>query len=266
MEDPSDLSDLPDDTLLERLLAALHAIEAAHVAGNDDALRGAQSAARDFARRISSIDALRDFSALPTIATMLSGELDARAITSMLVPVERALDKKLRDEDFLIAADDWSRDVRTMPLRLVADSLRSSFNVGGLFRTGECFGIEELVLCGYSADPSDARVCKATLGTHEHVVWRRERRVEDALASCRAEARLTVALESDASYPALEEVDISWPCALFVGNERHGLTTSFCERVDVRARIPLFGRKNSLNVVSATAIALEHLRRRFEAR
>ncbi|MCA8968155.1 MAG: hypothetical protein KDC95_00175 [Planctomycetes bacterium] len=261
-----DLSNLPEHALLERLFAALHAIESAHAAGQDDAQRARQSAALALVQQVCDLGALRSFSPLPTIATMLRGELDARAITSMLVPVERALDKKLRDEDFLIAADDWSRDVRTMPLRLVADSLRSSFNVGGLFRTGECFGIEELVLCGYSADPSDARVCKATLGTHEHVAWRRERRIEDALASCRAEARLTIALESDTAFPALEEIDISWPCALFVGNERHGLPMSFCDRVDARARIPLFGRKNSLNVVSATAIALEQLRRRYEAR
>lgn len=224
-----------------------------------------QRDAVELASTLVTLPQLRDFVPLPKVVRMLGQDLDARSLTSLLVPVERALDRSRRDEDFLSARDKLTREVDTMPLRLVADSLRSSFNVGGLFRSGECFAIEELVLCGYSSDPSDARVQKAALGTDTQLAWRRHRRIEDALEECRGESRFTIALESEDIYPSLCDIDIAWPCALFVGNERHGLTSSFLERVDARARIPLFGRKNSLNVVAATAVALHELRGRFAA-
>ena len=37
-----------------------------------------------------------------------------------------------------------------MPLVVICDSLRSAFNVGSIFRTSECVGVREIVLCGYA--------------------------------------------------------------------------------------------------------------------
>ena len=35
------------------------------------------------------------------------------------------------------------------------DHLRSSFNVGSIFRTAECLGVSRVVLCGYTATPDE---------------------------------------------------------------------------------------------------------------
>ena len=152
-----------------------------------------------------------------------------------------------------------------MPVRVVADSLRSSFNVGGVFRTGECFGVEAIVLTGYSADPGDARVARAAMGTDRIVAWSRRGSAGEALADLRAEGVFALALETGAGHPALEELSVRFPCAVLVGNERFGLSPTLLAAADARARIPTFGAKASLNVVSALAIALYELRRRFEA-
>lgn len=241
------------------MLTALERTESA----SDTARKHAQREAADLASALIQLPQLADFGPLPKIAQMLRQDLDARDLTSLLVPVERALDRSRRDEDFLFARDTTDRSADTIPLRLVADSLRSSFNIGGLFRSGECFAIEEVILCGYSADPTDARVRKAALGTEDSLPWRRHRRVEDALEECRGESRFAIALESEDTHPSLSDLELEWPCALFVGNERHGLSSSFLDQVDACARIPLYGRKNSLNVVAATAIALAELRQRW---
>ena len=42
-----------------------------------------------------------------------------------------------------------------VPLTLVLDHLRSSFNVGSIFRTAECLGLSRVVLCGYTATPDE---------------------------------------------------------------------------------------------------------------
>ena len=42
-----------------------------------------------------------------------------------------------------------------VPLTLVLDHLRSSFNVGSIFRTAECLGVSRVVLCGYTATPDE---------------------------------------------------------------------------------------------------------------
>ena len=252
------LESLKPERLLFLLLRALENVESAPAPAQR---KNAQTSAARLAQQLIKLPQLADFAPLGQISEQLQDRLGARSLTSLLVAVERALDRSLRDEDFLPARDTLDAPVQRMPLRLVADSLRSSFNVGGLFRSGECFAIEELVLCGYSADPGDARVRKAALGCDELLPWRRQRRIEDALEECKREGRLCLALESEAEHPALSELAIRWPCALFVGNERHGLTSGFLERADAVARIPLFGRKNSLNVVAATAIALAECRR-----
>lgn len=248
---------------LLRLYEALRLLETARL---PSARAMACSEALAICGELQATETAGDLPYLASLVSMLRGDPDDRTVTAMLVGVERSLDKKLRDEDFLLHRDDSAKDVVSMPLVLVADSLRSSFNVGGLFRSGDCFAIEELILCGYSADPSDARVKKAALGADAFVPWSRARRVEDALLRCRGEGRFCLALESEAQHPPLDTIELRWPCALFVGNERHGLAQSFLERCDATARIALCGHKNSLNVVAAAAIALAELRRAHEQR
>ena len=48
-----------------------------------------------------------------------------------------------------------------MPLVVICDSLRSAFNVGSIFRTSECVGVREIVLCGYW--PSHPRMLEGAI-------------------------------------------------------------------------------------------------------
>lgn len=192
--------------------------------------------------------------------------MDLRQWTALTVALERAIDRKRRDEDFLPVTDEPGAAPRRMPVRIVADSLRSAFNVGGLFRSGECFGIQEVILTGYSASPDQPRVVKAAMGTERNVAWRRCRRVRDAIALLREIGAQVVALETDADAEPIEDAAIDFPCGLLVGNERFGLATRDLAASDLVVRIPTYGSKHSLNVVAACSICLHELRRRFEHR
>ena len=231
----------------------------------------------DPARRARALDAARRLvreladagAALPPgardLARRLAREPLRHELPALIVPLERALDRRVRDEDFLPVTDAPAALAAPMPVRVVADSLRSAFNVGGVFRSGECFGVEAIVLSGYSADPGDARVARAAMGTDRRVPWSRCRSAGEALAELRAQGVFAIALETDAGHPALAELAVRFPCAVLVGNERFGLSPGVLAAADACARIPTFGAKASLNVVSALAIALYELRQRFEA-
>ena len=204
---------------------------------------------------------------LAALAHQLTPGVSRRKFWCALVPVERSVARcKITDTEIL--SDDLSEDVplasAPLPVTVVLDSLRSAFNVGGIFRTAECFGVARLVLCGYTPLPSQPQVAKAALGTEKNVFWREGGETADELRALRADGIPCYALETVEGAPSLEESRIPFPCALVLGNERFGLEAELLELCDGVVRIPLYGRKNSLNVGSAFAIAVQTLRRKFD--
>lgn len=247
---------------LRQLLEALDALERAW----DDPERRAE--ALEVARRqAAGLEAGKDPLApgLRDLPRRLAADLAPHELSALIVPLERALDRRVRDEDFLPVTDRGEPREEPMPVCVVADSLRSAWNVGGFFRTGECLGVREIWLTGYSAGPDDARVARAAMGTDRRVAWRRLRSAGDALRALRERGDFAIALETDEAHPTLALVELRFPCALLLGNERFGLSPSVVAEADARARIPTYGAKASLNVVSALAIALHELRRRHAA-
>jgi tRNA G18 (ribose-2'-O)-methylase SpoU len=196
---------------------------------------------------------------LAGLARLLVPGLTLRQLDCARVPVERAV-ARLRITDVeILDADLPSEAVPSappLPLTVVADSIRSAFNVGGLFRTAECFGVRELLLCGYTPPPDQPQAARAALGTERLVAWRHAGEIRAAIAELRAEGVTCLALETVAGAPSVAAFEWPFPCALVVGNERFGLDPDVVRACDAAVRIPLAGRKNSLNVVSALAVAL----------
>ncbi len=224
--------------------------------------------ALDAALDPASIAALRrDLEALPheprlhALARLFRPGMTRQDLWAALVPVERALARiKVTDVDILTADSPLAAPVSLPPLAVLADNIRSAMNMGGLFRTAECFGLEEVILTGYSPSPEEPRVAAAALGAEKWVPWRRFDRALEAVKTLRREGRRCIALETVASAPALSEFAWDYPAVVLLGSERFGLDPQTVEACDAVVRIPLYGRKNSLNVVSACAIALHAAR------
>ncbi len=257
------LGQLDDRALWRQLLEALEQLD------RDWDLPEARRAAL---QRAAALAQLAQVAATPLppgsrdLVRRLGSGLERRELIELIVPLERALDRKRRDEDFLPISDASAPASSPMPLAVVADSLRSAFNVGGVFRTAECFGAERVWLTGYSADPSDPRVAKAAMGTESSIPWRRARNALEAIAALRGEGRAILALETGPKSLPIQEFSATFPCALLVGNERFGLASAAVEAADHRICIRTHGAKASLNVVAALGIALHTLRDRFDRR
>ena len=78
--------------------------------------------------------------------------------------------KKLVTEMGRIDGDAF-RKADKLPLVVVLDNVRSLHNVGSVFRTGDAFRVERIVLCGITATPPSAEIHKTALGAEDVVEW-----------------------------------------------------------------------------------------------
>ena len=143
------------------------------------------------------------------------------------------------------------------------DNIRSTYNVGSMFRTADGAGVAHVHLCGITALPDHPRIAKTALGAEKAVPWTYYRNGVDAAVSLKARGYYLWALESgprsESLFAAAVEPD-GRPILLVVGNERVGVDPgilAYCERVFA---LPMQGQKESLNAAVAFGIAVYALR------
>ena len=83
-----------------------------------------------------------------------------------------AHNRKLRTVEMQRLTVEQFREAGKTPLVVVLDDVRSMYNVGSVFRTGDAFRIEALYLCGISATPPATEIHKTALGAEDSVAWR----------------------------------------------------------------------------------------------
>ncbi len=169
--------------------------------------------------------------------------------------------KQLRPTDLKRLHRDWHRRSPGR-LALLLDGVQSPFNVGSIVRTAAAYRVEHLYLVGPTASPGTPKSAKVALGTERHLSWSAFERGPDAADAAREDGYAVVGLElADEAVP-LHQVTVGADVCLAVGNEDHGLAPATLAACDAVAFLPLTGRVGSLNVATATAIAIYELRRR----
>jgi tRNA G18 (ribose-2'-O)-methylase SpoU len=141
---------------------------------------------------------------------------------------------------------------------LAVESVADPDNVGGLFRTASAFSIDAVVMNDRCADPLYRKAIRTSMAATLRVPFVRWTRWTDELEALRGAGFQLVALTPDpeaeplAAYAAraAERVIVA------VGSEGFGLSRESMALADARVRIPIDPRADSLNVVTAAAIAL----------
>jgi len=208
----------------------------------------------------------QDLPRLSRLAGLIGPRMSRRQFWSVLVPVEREVARRKVTDVEILDADLPAAPAAgvAMPLTVILDSIRSAFNVGGVLRTAECFGAAEVVLCGYTALPDQPQAAKAALGADKLVPWRYAEDIRGLIRELRRAGVLCLALETVAGAPDIAECEWRFPSALVLGNERFGVDPEVVAMCDGAVRIRMYGRKNSLNVVTAFALAARAARGRFD--
>lgn len=144
---------------------------------------------------------------------------------------------------------------------IVLDNIRSTHNVGSIFRTADAFGVERICLCGITPAPPHRGIQKTALGATESVKWSVYPAVVDALMGLKVEGYALVAIEQTPRSQPLGNADIpSSKLALILGNEVAGVSPEVLELAATHLYIPQRGLKKSLNVSVCAGIVLWHFR------
>lgn len=142
------------------------------------------------------------------------------------------------------------------PLVAVLDNLRSAFNVGSIFRTAEAARIRAVVLCGITPYPPNEKLDRTALGTAHRVAWSHRVSALEAVRELRGEGYAVWACELADSAVSLRSLDLPQPLALVFGHETEGVTPGVLREVDGILEVPLYGRKNSLNVATTFGVVV----------
>jgi tRNA (guanosine-2'-O-)-methyltransferase len=144
---------------------------------------------------------------------------------------------------------------------LLLDGVQNPFNVGAIIRTAAAMSVDHLWLAGHVPTPDDTKVAKTALGSQRFVPWTACETSREALDAARAAGYRLVGIElADGSRP-LHEADTTGDVCLVVGHEDRGLSKDGLAECDELAYVPQLGRIGSLNVGTATAVALYEVRR-----
>lgn len=150
------------------------------------------------------------------------------------------------------------RELKKLPLKVLADNVRSMYNIGAIFRTSDAFLIDEIVLCGISGSPPHPEIAKTALGAEETVKWRYCEDAVTAVKELKEEGWKICVLEQTHNSISLQDFlplkDEKY--VLVAGNEVEGVDQSIVDMSDVVLEIPQHGVKHSLNVSSSASIAL----------
>lgn len=135
---------------------------------------------------------------------------------------------------------------------LILHNIRSLYNVGAIFRTADAAGVSKIYLTGYTPLPA----AKTALGAEKYVPWEKKRNVVKLVKMLKLMKVRVVALEQVKNAIDYRKFKPKFPLALVLGNEVHGLSKPLLKKCDKVIYIPIYGKKESLNVSVAAGVAL----------
>ncbi len=175
--------------------------------------------------------------------------------------------KKLAHDDIKRSTLEELHTVRKLPVYVLLNSIRSTYNVGSIFRTSDGAMIEKLYLCGYTPHPPKKEILKTALGSTESVNWEYVKDPAEVITKLKSEGVKICALElTTESKVYYAGSNYNFPLCLIVGNEISGVSQELLDVCDFSIEIPQYGIKQSLNVSVAYGIAIFELRKIFDHR
>lgn len=140
------------------------------------------------------------------------------------------------------------------------NNIRSLYNVGSIFRTGDGAGVEKIYLCGITGQPPNEMISKTALGAEEQVEWEYCEDILPLIDRLKNQGYKIVLLEQMDNSRLYEEYLPDSPVCLILGNEIDGITEEIVDYCDDAIEIEMMGLKNSLNVSVAFGIIAYHFK------
>ncbi len=147
-------------------------------------------------------------------------------------------------------------------LIIVSAGLQDPGNLGTIVRSSEAFGATGIVTLPGTVSIWNAKALRASSGSAFRLPVV-SATVKDLFPSLRSHQIRTLATTVDRGTPA-QQLDLTQPIALFIGNEGSGLPPELTSQCDGRVTIPTPGPVESLNAAIAASILLYEASRQRE--
>jgi len=154
-------------------------------------------------------------------------------------------------------------NIKSLPVAILLDNVRSMYNVGAFFRTADAAGLEKLILAGITAKPPKSQITKTALGAEDRVAWDHTWDPASALHDLRDRHYEIAAIETSPNSIDLYDWSPCFPVCLIFGHEVDGIQPSLIGLADAFIRIPMLGLKHSLNVATAGGVVVFELLRKY---
>jgi TrmH family RNA methyltransferase len=142
-------------------------------------------------------------------------------------------------------------------LAVALSELADPGNAGTILRTADACGAGAVVFGAGSADPYGGKAVRASAGSLFHVDVVRGAPLVPLIGALQSSG-VTVLAADGGGEASLDELgpQLSGPVLWLFGNEARGVPAELAQLADVRVRIPMRGRAESLNLAAAAAICL----------
>ena len=169
--------------------------------------------------------------------------------------------RKLKNAELNRLDVDEFKNSKKMPIILVLDNVRSTHNVGSIFRTADAFRIQEIILCGITATPPHKDIRKTALGATESVQWQYYKNTSDAVDQLKSKGVVVLAIEQAEGSTSLSDFKPKpkTTYALVFGHEVKGVSQEIVSTSNQVLEIPQEGTKHSLNVSVSVGLVVWEL-------
>ncbi len=150
----------------------------------------------------------------------------------------------------------------TKEVSVLLHNIRSTHNVGSIFRTADALGILRIYLSGFTPAPTDRfgrtrqDVAKVSLGAEKTIPWEYIKNPKNLISKLKTKKYQIISIEQAKNSTDYRKIKIKKPVLFIVGNEVEGISKDLLKLSDEIVEIPMRGKKESLNVSVAFAVAL----------
>lgn len=154
-------------------------------------------------------------------------------------------------------------EAKESPLILLLDQLTDVRNFGAIIRTAECVGVDAIVVPKSGSAPITSDTVKTSAGAAFTVPIAKADHLKDVIYYLQASGFKLVAATEKTDH-SIYDVDFTGATAIIMGAEDKGISDSILKLADHKAKLPLMGQIESLNVSVACGVFLyEALRQRL---
>ena len=163
---------------------------------------------------------------------------------------------RCRTGSFPGKADSYGQEAgQNAPHLLILENIQDPGNLGTRMRAGEGAGVTGVIMDGTTVDIFNPKTIRSTMGSLFRVPFYVADNLSETIGVLKESGVLLYAACLDGAQ-LYDKPDYTLPCGFMIGNEANGLRAETAALADIRIRIPMQGKVESLNAAVASALLM----------